>query len=418
MKLTILGGGSVNTPAFFAALRPGEQLVDRVCLADPSAQAVESVGRYCRAIVRERDLAVDVSWDTDLGSAAAGADLVLNMIRVGGVTAQREDMRRLALSGVTGHAALFPQAIRNLPAVLAAARIVERVAPGAVWVNFSNPVSVLCEALALETRLQVFGICVHSFSLRGTFAQLLGIEAERVRVAYLGLNHLGWVVDVVVDGVSRLAELATIIRRRRLHALNHWFADSRGIPIDHAFCLYHKGDLWYERQKGVRGSIMNVAVRAGLSPPDLARERRGREQLFDAIVSSAPGDLAPFIEAAPWYDRCVLPFIRALVARSQAEFLVTWAHRGTVQSVPGATAESAVVLHPPDVRPAFPDHALPELASAWLVQARASETLLIRAVVERSTELAAAAWAAHPNVVSTRHAQRLASLYFPSEGSR
>lgn len=418
MKLVILGGGSVHTPAFLEALNPGEPLVSHLCLVDPSVQAVERIGQLCRAIARQRDLPVEVSWDTDLGSAGAGADLVLNMLRVGGVAAQRQDAQRLALSGVTGHAAVFPQAIRNLPATLAAAQVVERVAPQAVWVNFSNPVSILCEALALHTHLRVLGICVHSFSLQSTFAGLLGVEAGSVRVAFLGLNHLGWVVDILVDGVSRLADLVAVIRRRRLHTLNYWFADNHGIPIDHAFSLYHKGDLWFERQKGVRGSLVNAAVRLGFPPADLAREGRCREDLQRVVLTGATDGLAVFARQAPWYSRCIVPFLRALIGRQREDFIVTWPHDGATRSVPAATAESTVVLDGPTVRNSFPDHRLPEFASAWLEQARSSERLLIRAVVEDSQKLALAAWATHPNVVSMRHAERLASLYFPLAGVR
>jgi alpha-galactosidase/6-phospho-beta-glucosidase family protein len=58
---------------------------------------------------------------------------------------------------------------------------------------------------------------------------------------------------------------------------------------------------------------------------------------------------------------------------------------------------------------------LPEFAAEWLRQVRASERLLIRAIMAPSRELATMAWAVHPNVASMQHAERLASLYFAND---
>jgi 6-phospho-beta-glucosidase len=415
MNVVILGGGSVNTPAFFAALTSQDDWLDGVCLVDRSAEAVERTGKFCQTVAHTHALPVQLGWDTDLASAASGADVVLSMINVGGLAAMKEDLRRLAASGVVGHAATYPQAIRNLPATLEAARAVEQVAPEALWINFANPVSVLCEALALHTRLRCFGICYHAFAMRDDFATLLGVRAERVQVEFFGLNHLGWVTDVQVDGESRMSQLVETIRQGRNKKYNYWYVRPGLIPIDHAFCLYHKGDVWYNRQKGIRGSLRDIALRLGLSGRGLDRESRKRQMLYQIIGEGRVEMLDRFHAQAPWYATCIVPFLRALASDQPHEFVLTWNHMGQVPTLPDSTAESAVILQNGQARRASEACGLPEFAAEWLRQARASEHLMIRAILERSADLGMMAWAVHPNVAAIEHAEHLASLYFPKE---
>jgi 6-phospho-beta-glucosidase len=415
MNLVILGGGSLNTPAFFAALSKEDQWLRRVCLVDKSAEYVEEVGEFCKAIALQFNLPLQITWETDLKNAVVDADVVLNMLRVGGLDALEEDQHQLAVSGAVGHATTYPQAIRNLPVTLEAAHVVEKVAPDALWVNFSNPVTILCEALALHSKLRCVGICYHSFTMRSDFADILGVDPMRARVEFFGLNHLGWVTDITVDGVSRMDQLIKAIKQQKNKRYNHWYTQIGLIPIDHAFCLYHKGDVWFNRQKGIRGSLLDIGIRLGLTKGDVARERRKRQELHEIINGGQPNNLDKFHSQAPWYPTCILPFLRAYASAQPHEFILTWNHGGNVLTLPGLTAESAVLIQGKQVQKASKASGLPEFASEWVRQVRASERLLIRAIVEHSRDLAAMAWAIHPNVASMIYAERLASFYFNKE---
>lgn len=415
MKLIILGGGSPNTPAFFTALNSKDNWLGGVCLVDQSAEAVEKVGKLCQVMTKRLDLPVQITWETDLATAVINVDVILNMLRVGGLEAVEKDLRQLAGSGAVGHAATYPQAIRNLPATLEIAHVVEKVAPEALWVNFSNPVSILCEALALHTRLQCVGICYHSFSMRSDFATILGVDPMRMRVEFFGLNHLGWVTDVTVDGVSRMDQLIKAIKQQKNKKYNYWHAKRGLIPIDHAFCMYHKGDVWFNRQKGIRGSLVDIGVRLGLTKGDVARECRKRQELHEIINGGKPNNLDKFHSQAPWYQTCILPFLRAYASDQPHEFILTWNHGGEAPSLPGLTAESTVLVHKKEFQRASKSSGLPEFASEWVRHVRASEKLMIQAVVGQSLELATKAWAIHPNVASMKHAERLASFYFKKE---
>ncbi|HEY3063188.1 MAG TPA: hypothetical protein VGL99_29790 [Chloroflexota bacterium] len=390
-KLVILGGSSPNTPAFFEA---GGSGWDEVCLVGRSAEKVERVGLACQAIVEQRQVNVRVTWDTDIRRAARGAAYVLNMLRVGGAAAVANDRQLLAASGIVGHAASYPEAIRHLAPTLLAAHTVQSVAPEAVFVNFANPVSILCEAIADETTLSCFGICHHAFSMRTDFARILDVSVSDVRVEYRGLNHLGWVTDVLVNGASALDELIRRLVQRRIKAYDYDLApEYRAIPIKHAAALYHKGEVLYVRQAGPRSSAIDVVLRSGVGG---APFRGWLERRAARLEAGQRGG---------WYSRCIVPFLDALAGATEYEFIVTWRHNDAVPQVPGLTAEAPALVRGGQVRPTMAGSALPEAAQEWLRQVRTSERLLLRAVKERSDDTLRESLAIHPSVASVAHAR-------------
>ena len=414
-KLVILGGSGLNTPAFCAALADNSGLVlDEICLIGRSEESVEMVGRFCRSILERLDIPTRVTWETDVARAAVGARYILNTIRVGGIKGQVEDRRNLALSGIVGHAASYAEAIRNIPATLDAVRKIETVAPDAVFVNFANPVSLLCEAIAAASSITCIGLCYHAFSMRNGFASLLGVHSEQVGVEYFGLNHLGWVTDVQVDGHSQMSRLVNMIITRRVKKYNYQVIRPFGpIPIDHAFSLYRKGEVLYVRQKGIRGSLGDVLFKYVVSAGHAAGLCRKRDELREAIQAGGIEVLDILKARAPWYEACIVPFLAALDSGRPREFIVTWRHEGQIPGLPEITAESAAVVEGRQVRNAVVSASLPEFAVAWLRQVRGSERLLIRAIREESFDLALQALAIHPNAASVQHAERFLRHYFP-----
>jgi 6-phospho-beta-glucosidase len=391
-KLVVLGGSSPHTVALFPALQRAAVPLREVCLVGRSAERVERVGKQCADLARRFNMDVSVSWETDLARAASDSTYVLNVLRATGPGAGWQDRRALAMSGVVGHAASYLEAIRHLSPTLEAARTIQAVAPRATFINFANPVSILCEAVATRTELTVFGICHHAFSMQADFARLLRVAPARVHVEYYGINHVGWVTDVLIDGESQFEALVNALIAQRDKTYNYELVRAlNAIPTKHAAALYYRGEVVYVRQNGLRVSLMDVAIR--YSPGAFLRPR---------FVVPAPA-------AAPepdWYASCIVPFLQTLDSGYPREHIVTWRTCGAVPEVHGATAETSAVIEGTRVRLGPVSRGLPESAQEWLRQVRTSECLLIRAVLERSRALLVEALAIHPNVASVAHAQR------------
>src|SRR5262249_22621354 len=128
---------------------------------------------------------------------------------------------RLAIEhGLAGQETTGPagaaMALRTIPVTLSHAKAVERVAPKAWFINFTNPAGLIAQALIQNTRLNVIGICDTPSELLHRIAEALHASPEEVVCDYAGLNHLGWVRRVYLRGedvTDRLLADTELLRR-------------------------------------------------------------------------------------------------------------------------------------------------------------------------------------------------------------
>ncbi len=127
-----------------------------------------------------------------------GTEYVINSIEVAGLQNVRHDYEIPLRYGVDqcigdtiGPGGIF-KALRTGPAWLEIVRDIARVAPRAVVMNYTNPMSILTLAAIKATDLEVVGLC---HSVQGTSRQLAGyldIPYEQMTWECAGLNHNAW----------------------------------------------------------------------------------------------------------------------------------------------------------------------------------------------------------------------------------
>ena len=100
----------------------------------------------------------------------------------------------------------FAKALRTVPVVLELAdETARRAAPGAWFVDFTNPVGIV--AALLDHGHRAIGLCNSAIGFQRRFAALLGVAPGRVELEHVGLNHLTWERAARVDGTDRLGAL-------------------------------------------------------------------------------------------------------------------------------------------------------------------------------------------------------------------
>lgn len=223
MKLTILGGGGFRVPLVHEAVATGATglVVDEVALhdVDPARLAtitavIEEQGRRLVAEGRAARLP-RLSATTDLREAVTGADFVFSAIRVGGAEGRIVDEKVALDLGLLGQETIGPgglaYALRTLPVALEVARTIADVAPEAWTITFTNPAGIVTEAMRGVLGERVVGICDTPIGLVRRVGRLLGADlvagTPGTGIDYVGLNHLGWLRSVTVDGTERLPGL-------------------------------------------------------------------------------------------------------------------------------------------------------------------------------------------------------------------
>ena len=151
MKLALIGGAGVRVPLLVGGFARSTLAVDRIDLYDTDQARLAIVADLARR------MAPGVPLDAHASPEACidGADFVITSIRVGGIGQRAADEATCIAHGIIGQETVgpagFAMAVRTIPAMLEYGRLVAKRAPNAWLVNFSNPVSIISQAVHQHT---------------------------------------------------------------------------------------------------------------------------------------------------------------------------------------------------------------------------------------------------------------------------
>ena len=159
---------------------------------------------------------------TDLRAALDGADYAINMIQVGGYRPSTvidfEIPKRYGLRQTIGDTlgiGGIMRALRTIPVMLDFGRQIEQVCPDALFLNYTNPMAMLCMAMNRATAVRTVGLC---HSVQGTAEDLagwLGVPADQVNYLCAGINHVAFYLRFERDGEDLYPALRQLANERR-----------------------------------------------------------------------------------------------------------------------------------------------------------------------------------------------------------
>jgi 6-phospho-beta-glucosidase len=213
LKIAVVGGASTYTPELVQgfATREDRLPVEELVLLDPDRERLEVVGGLAGRMLGRAGWGGRLVLTGRREEALDGADFVVVQLRVGGQAMRLADETLPLEFGCVGQETTgpggFAKALRTVPVVVELAEeTARRAAPGAWFVDFTNPVGIVTQAL-LDQGHRAIGLCNSAIGFQRHFAAHFGVPAERVELEHVGLNHLTWERAVRVDGVDRLPEL-------------------------------------------------------------------------------------------------------------------------------------------------------------------------------------------------------------------
>jgi 6-phospho-beta-glucosidase len=163
--------------------------------------------------LRHRGWGGTFSTTADRDAALEGADFVVVQLRVGGQAARHVDETLPVGYGCLGQETTgvggLAKALRTVPTVLELAEeTAVRANPGAWFVDFTNPVGIVTQAL-LDEGHRAVGLCNVALWGQRRLGHYLGVDPDSVEIEHVGLNHLSWIRSARVAGEidDRLPEL-------------------------------------------------------------------------------------------------------------------------------------------------------------------------------------------------------------------
>jgi alpha-galactosidase len=203
-KITLLGAGSGFTQPLFTDILNIEGLDAGVIgLVDIDARRLEINERLMNRVI---ELMGKTGWrveaSTDRTEVLPGTDYVINTIEVSGEKCVRWDYEIPMKYGVDqcigdtiGPGGIL-KALRTVPVWLEILKDVERLCPGALVMNYTNPMSIMSLASVRSTEMPFVGLC---HSVQGTsrlIARLAEVPHEELVFKCGGLNHMAWFTEL------------------------------------------------------------------------------------------------------------------------------------------------------------------------------------------------------------------------------
>jgi len=195
LKIAVIGAGSVGfTRRLMRDILSVPELQDtHFALTDISRPNLDLVTQLCQKDIRTNKLPARVSSTTDRRRAFRDADYVICCVRVGGLDAFKLDVEIPLKYGVdqcvgdTICAGGIMYAQRTIPQMLAFGDdILEGAKPGALLLEYANPMAMNCWAL-LDHGVNVVGLChgiEHGELLAQNAVQIGGAVAEQFQFVF------------------------------------------------------------------------------------------------------------------------------------------------------------------------------------------------------------------------------------------
>ena len=202
-SIAIAGGGSTYTTGIVKALltRIADFPVSKIALYDTNGERQSKVAALVKLILRDAGSDIQVLDTTDPETAFTGSHFIFAQIRSGGMKMREMDEKIPLKFGCVGQetcgAGGFAYGMRSIGDMIELVDLVEKYSPNAWILNYSNPASIVAEALRRShPNSKVLNICDMPISIEAAIAEALDISHEDFEASYFGLNHFGWWKDL------------------------------------------------------------------------------------------------------------------------------------------------------------------------------------------------------------------------------
>ncbi|MCP3801572.1 6-phospho-beta-glucosidase [Allokutzneria sp. A3M-2-11 16] len=433
MRLVVLGGGGFRVPLVHSSLLGDPaRLVDELVLYDVDPLRLKGISAVLDRQAAAFDWRPRLRTTTSLEDAVRGADVVFSAIRVGGLRGRTLDERVALGEGLLGQETVgaggICYALRTIPVAMEIASTVDRLAPDAWLINFTNPAGMVTEAMSAVLGDRVVGICDSPVGLCRRVAHALDVPFDRAGFDYVGLNHLGWLRAVRVNGHDRLPALfddpvaLTSFEEGKLFGAS-WLRTLRAIPNEYLHYYYFARETLAEVASSAttRGEFLlsqqDQFYSQVLSAPDAlalwetVRLERESTYMAEGRAVADVGERDACDMDGGGYEQVALRLMASIGGNHPASLILNVRNRGAVPGLPSdAVVEVPCVVDGNGPRPIATDP-LPEHAIGLMRRVKSCERAAITAAVDRSRDHALLALGSHPLVDSVAAAERTLDAY-------
>lgn len=259
-KIAFIGAGSaVFTRNLVRDLMTFPAFQDAcIALMDVDQEKLMYATKAVEKIIASGHYPAKVISTTDRVEALKDADGVLSTVCVGDIHVWGKDMEipmkygvDMNIGNTRGISGIF-RALRTLPLMLSICKDIETYCPNAVFLNYTNPMAILCRAMQSESKVNVTGLC---HSVQGTaemLAKWIGADLNDITYTCAGINHQAFYLDYRLKGkdayplIKEAVEThydEEIVRNEMYRHLGYYVTESSGHASEYVAWFRKRPDL-------------------------------------------------------------------------------------------------------------------------------------------------------------------------------
>ena len=222
-KIAFIGAGSFGfTRALVRDILSFPALQDSdIALMDIDPERLSEIKRACDRIVAEGRYPATVTATMDRKEALTGADGVITTILQGNCDVWQHDILIPKKYGVDtcvgdtrGPSGIF-RYLRTVNPLLEIAGDIVKYCPDAVYLNYTNPMAMLCRTVqGVYPQLTTSGLC---HSVQGTaqmLAEWIGAKPEEITYTCAGINHQAFYTEFLRNGKDAYPQIRKAVTER------------------------------------------------------------------------------------------------------------------------------------------------------------------------------------------------------------
>jgi alpha-galactosidase len=187
---------------------------DNLALAKAAVDKIIELGKYPAKVLAT----------SSLPEALEGADGVLTTIAVGGWEGPKLDIEipesynvSINVGDTRGPSGIF-RFLRTAPEMLKIIHAIEKYCPNAIYLNYTNPMAMLCRLMqAAAPKVKVTGLC---HSVQGTaemMARWLGASMDDIDYVCAGINHQAFYLKYLWKGEDAYPKLRELMKNPEIY---------------------------------------------------------------------------------------------------------------------------------------------------------------------------------------------------------
>ncbi len=273
-----------------------------VRLVDIDPECLEIATLLSKRLVEAYDAPVEISGSLERKDVLKGADAVVSTIGVGGRRAWEKDVaifRQFNIYQSTGDtygAGGVSRALRTIPPLVEIAQDIEEYCPKALFINFTNPMTVNVWAVSkMVPSINVAGLCYGVTFFQHYLADLIGKDWDELTCRAIGVNHFTWITDLSYKGESVWPQLRKVMDEKGAELGNPYTWEL--FRMFDAFPCVGDGHIC-EFVPGWQGEGAYYGKTFGMDFHNFEEYAAGYDKVFNDMADQAYGR-APIVKSSP-----------------------------------------------------------------------------------------------------------------------